>query len=102
MRPTMGPCTVTASGYILEREVFEHAKLTSLGTPPNAIVKMYQWVKDQTFVEFDVLNDVSWTTGKDERITIEGWSSKMVNELNITPEEAHVTWIIECRGCEGC
>lgn len=79
-------------------------KMTTLGEPPNAVVKLFEWNGDQQspgFRDFDTLTDCKYHE-VGAHVTITGISFRMMNELMLDRANAEVRWEVDIHGCEGC
>lgn len=106
MNSSYGPCTVVLNDSVFPNgETIDKAKITTLGEPPNMMVKLYQWERGQfgvhRFVEIDQMTNCTVQNTADGFI-ITGVSQQMVNEIGLDAADSLTTWIVDIKGCPTC
>lgn len=109
MNAQYGPCEVRIIGGLAsEDEILPKAKLTFLGEPPNATVRLYQFVPTTDhgslgrFRVIDTIAAANVTSTDDNGFTVSGVSQQLVEEVGLAEADAVVTWEVVIKGCETC
>lgn len=109
MNAQYGPCEVRIIGGLqAEDEVLPKAKLTFLGEPPNAVVRLYQFIPSTEhgslgrFRVIDTIGAGAVSNLSDDGFTVTGVSQQLVEEVGLAEADATVTWEVIIKGCETC
>lgn len=99
-------------GLAEEGEPLKPARVTTLGSTSGMVqAKLYIFGTDEgdeedvvpRWREHDTLIGATITTNdRDGSVTVEGKSTRLVNELMLKPSDADVRWEIKPAGCVSC